>query len=315
MRRNIKRIKNRKKRPRRIIPPFGYFGSKHRIAMSLCKRLPPHNAWVEAFCGSASITLAKKPAPIEIINDIDEEIVNLFKQLRDNPAPLCRLAALTPYSRSELAIARKKTNRLSRLERARRFLVSAMMSINGVFGPERGGFSFSDSYSRNGREARVNRWYNLPDRLSSVVERLRSVRIDNRNALTLIREYVDRPATLMYLDPPYLADRTNGYTHDANSVKFHKKMLKLVANASCMIFISGYENEMYDRMLNTKLGWTSKKIQTTTRDSSGKTHERTEVVWMNRQFCNALKSKQMQVTLTSKEEKNKKINPLRRKPK
>ena len=52
--------------------------------------LPPHNAWVEAFCGSAALTLAKHPMPIEVINDLDGQVVNLFRQLRNNQQALCR---------------------------------------------------------------------------------------------------------------------------------------------------------------------------------------------------------------------------------
>ena len=56
--------------------PFGYYGSKQKIARKLISDLPPHNAWVEAFCGSAALTLAKPPSPIEIINDRDDQIGN-----------------------------------------------------------------------------------------------------------------------------------------------------------------------------------------------------------------------------------------------
>lgn len=62
-------------------PPIGYYGAKQRIASQIVKMLPPHNAWVEGFCGSAAITLSRPPAPIEIINDIDNQIVNMFNQL------------------------------------------------------------------------------------------------------------------------------------------------------------------------------------------------------------------------------------------
>ena len=53
---------------------FGYFGSKKRLAVELCDKLPPHNAWVELFCGSAALTFAKAPAPIEVINDLDKAL-------------------------------------------------------------------------------------------------------------------------------------------------------------------------------------------------------------------------------------------------
>src|SRR6266487_7023916 len=96
---------------------FGYFGSKLRIAAKLCGELPPHNAWVELFCGSAAMTLAKKPAPIEVINDINGEIVNFFRQLRDNSDRLLKLLSLTPYAREEFELARVNGRKLTEVER------------------------------------------------------------------------------------------------------------------------------------------------------------------------------------------------------
>jgi DNA adenine methylase len=290
---------------------FGYFGSKKRLAVELCSQLPPHHCWVEMFCGSAALTLAKSPAPIEIINDLDKEIVNFFEQLRNNEMELCRLIAFTPYAREELHRARTPKLELSDLERARRVLVSSMMAINGVFGEDCGGYSYSDSYARNGREARVNRWYNLPERISKVVERLRSIRIENKNAKELLAQYLHRPATLVYLDPPYLADRTNGYNHDENNPEFHRELLELANRAHCMIFISGYANDLYKGLLTRQNGWSQRTIEATTRDSAGQIHKRTEVVWMNEHFRLAQMAKEVPIVLTKKESKQKKLNPSR----
>jgi DNA adenine methylase len=298
---------------KKINAPFGYFGSKNKIAYYLCENLPPHNCWVEAFCGSAALTLAKPQAQLEIINDIDDEIINFFNQLRKKPVDLYRNIALTPYASKELINARKKIkNRTSKLERARLFLIESMMSINGSFGEERGGFSHTDSYARNGKEARVSRWYNLPERLTYVVERLRDVRIENKNALTLLRTYIKRPATLVYLDPPYNGERTNGYNKDANEDKFHRKLLHLANQAKCMIFISGYQNDLYDSILTPKRGWKKRTIETMTKDTSGTIHKRTEVVWMNKYFNEALKATEAPIKLTKKEKKENKLNPERK---
>lgn len=297
---------------KKIRPPFGYFGSKNRLAIKLCENLPPHNCWVEAFCGSAALTLAKKPAPIEVINDVDNEIINLFSQLRSNLEALTTQIELTPYAYQELINARKKNEDDTDLERARKFLIQSMMAINGVFGDERGGFSYSDSYSRSNKEARVNRWNNLPERLLKVVERLKNVRIENMDAVDLLERYIDRPATLVYLDPPYLGDRTNGYNIDANNEAFHTKLLEMVNRANCMIFISGYENKLYKSLLSSKDGWHKKTIETTTKDSTGKSHDRTEVVWMNSSFVNAAKLQQLPLKLTDIEKKLNKVNPERK---
>lgn len=299
------------KTEKKINAPFGYFGSKNKIALQLCSQLPPHNCWVEAFCGSAALTLRKEPAAIEVINDIDNEIVNFFNQLRDNTEELCELIEFTPYAENELANSRVHVEGISDLERARRFLVQSMMAINGVFGNERGGFSYSDSYSRNGRDARVNRWNNLPERLKRVVKRLKDVRIENKNALNLLKKYLNRPATLVYLDPPYFAERTNGYNKDANDEKFHKNLLELADSANCMIFISGYQSDLYDSILTVDRGWQKRMIDTVTKDSKGQSHDRVEILWMNSHFQNALNTGRVPITLTEKEHKQGKINPER----
>lgn len=298
-------------KPKKINAPFGYFGSKNKIALQLCSELPPHNCWVEAFCGSAAVTLRKTPAPIEVINDVDSEIVNFFNQLRNNYDSLCNAIELTPYAEEELNRARMPVEGLSELERARRFLVQSMMAINGLFGEAKGGFSYSDSYSRNGHDARVNRWINLPERLKLVVNRLKKVRVENKDALKLLQKYKNRPATLVYLDPPYLGERTNGYNKDANDEKFHEKLLNFANQAKCMIFISGYENDLYNLLLNEESGWTKKTIDTITKDSKGNPHERTEVVWMNENYIKALKKQKVPIVLTEKESKQGKVNPER----
>ena len=291
--------------------PFGYFGSKHRIAVPLIKYIPPHNAWVDAFCGSAAVTFAKSPAKIEIINDINGEIVNFFHQLRRNGSKLCREIAMTPYARQELLSSRVHKKNLSSLERARRFLVSSMMAINGVFGDEKGGFSYSNSYTRNGKEARVSRWYNLPVRLEAIIERLRNIRIENKDARELIKSFLNRPATLLYLDPPYFAERTQGYEFDQNNEKFHKELLKLACKAKCMIMISSYNNKLYKSMLTNKLGWKQVEIATHTQGSNGKRMTRTEILWLNKYCVEANRSKSIPVVFTKKEKKMGKVNPTR----
>ena len=294
-----------------IKPPFGYYGAKQRIAARIIKGLPPHNAWVEAFCGSAAVTLAKSPAPIEVINDLDDQVVNLFKQLRDNSAALCKAVSLTPYARAEYAKSKKRENNTSPLEQARSFLVATMMTVNGANGGGNAGFSFSQSYSREGREARVNRWYNLPERLTLVAERLRSIRIENRDARKLIAMFRDRPATLIYLDPPYLIDRKQAYTVDAMDESFHIELLNLCCSSKAMIFISGYDNELYNSVLTAERGWDKELISTTTRDTSGKDHARVEVLWKNKHFMDALDEKDPPIKLTVEEARAKKVNPPR----
>jgi DNA adenine methylase len=258
---------------------FGYFGSKLRIAAKMHDKLPPHNAWVELFCGSAAMTLAKEPAPLEVINDINKDIVNFYEQLRERGDELLMKILLTPYAREELHLARTSDGRASKLEKARRFFVSAMMAVNGSFGPVRGGFSTSNSYSRNGMEARVNRWHGMSQYLVTVVERLRTVRIENKDALLLFKDFSKRPATLAYFDPPYLGDRLPGYDHDETSEGYHERLLKAATKAKCMVFISSYANDLYDDYLTAANGWHKEVVDATTKGSNGKSQSREEILW------------------------------------
>jgi DNA adenine methylase len=290
---------------------FGYFGSKLRIAAKLRSELPPHNAWVELFCGSAAMTLAKAPAPIEVINDINGEIVNFFRQLRENSEPLRTAISLTPYSRAEFESARRKGNDSSELERARRFFVAAMMAINGSFGDAPGGFSISNSYSRNGREARVNRWNETPAYLSAVADRLKRVRIENQDGLKLFQDFKKRPATLVYFDPPYLGKRLQGYDFDQNTREFHERLLEDVITAKCMVFISGYQHELYDKYLTPSRGWSKETIAATTKGNNGKSFQRYEVIWFNEAYSLARERDRLPLRLSKEESKNNKVNPKR----
>jgi DNA adenine methylase len=290
---------------------FGYFGSKLRLAAKLHRDLPPHNCWVELFCGSAAMTLAKAAAPIEIINDLNDEIVNFFEQLRDDGDELLRKIELTPYARAELDLSRSNGTTTSRLERARRFFVAAMMAVNGSFGEDRGGFSVSNSYSRNGVEARVNRWRNMPQYLPAVIQRLKSVRIEKKDARVMFREFRDRPATLVYLDPPYLGKRMKGYDHDANSIEFHRELLMIARKAQCMVFISGYDSELYSDLLPAREGWKKTTFKAITKGSNGKCFTRDEVIWFNRHYTEARKTGLLRLRLTEAELDDRKLNPVR----
>jgi DNA adenine methylase len=295
-----------------IKPPFGYFGAKQRLAKRIVEMLPRHNAWVEVFCGSAVVTINKPQAPLEVINDLDGNVVNLFTVLRDKSKELCEQVALTPYARAEFELARRGEEVKDPLERARRFLVATMMTVNGTSGSvNNSGFSFSDSYVRGGREARVNRWYQLPERLTRIIERLRSLRIENKDARNVVRQFADRPGTLMYLDPPYLMDREHVYSKDANDEEFHEELLLACLKSRAMIIVSGYENNLYVKHLKRTNGWKVCKIQTKTRGTNGADAARTEVLWTNEAFQKANKSGRIPLRLSATESKEKKLNPVR----
>jgi DNA adenine methylase len=238
-------------------------------------------------------------------------------ELRTNSSELLRLIELTPYAREEFEDVYRKNGSENGLEGARRFLVASMMTVNGAIGSNgagvrHSGFSYSQAYARNGQEARVNRWNALPSRLSKVVERLKHDRIEKSDALDLFAMFLKRPATLVYLDPPYLMDRDHKYKIDANDEGFHKKLLEMCCSAKCMVLVSGYENPIYDSHLTRERGWKRVEIETHTRDTKGKDLARTEVLWQNKFFVKAAKTGRVPIRLSKIEKANNKINPVRK---
>ena len=290
---------------------FGYFGSKLRLARQILSYFPPHNCWVELCCGSAALTMAKKRAYIEVVNDLDGNVVNVFQQLRDCGDELIRAIELTPYSREEFSASLAEADEVDDLERARRFLVRAMMAVNGVLGRGRGGFSHSNSYARGGREARVNRWVNYPKRLEAVALRLRDVRIENRDAIELLKMFSNRPATLVYIDPPYLTDRTSGYSVDVDDEQFHVRLLEQANVARCMIAISGYDSDVYKRHLSSANGWSRIDLGAYTKTTNGSAMSRGERLWMNSVATRAKRKEAVPIRLSSKEKAEGKVNPVR----
>ena len=144
------------------------------------------------------------------------------------------------------------------------------------------------------------------------MDRLKHVRIEHRDARELFKMFLNRPATLVYLDPPYLMDRDHGYKVDANEKEFHEELLELCCRARCMVLVSGYNNPPYNSFLTERRGWERVAIETYTRDTKGKDFSRTEVLWKNRFFVKAASTSRVPIRLTAKEKANYKVNPVRR---
>lgn len=76
-----------------------YPGSKWRIADQLVSNIPEHKSYLEPYFGSGAVLFNKPPSPIETINDLDDDVINLFQCIRDHSQQLAAMIAATPYSR------------------------------------------------------------------------------------------------------------------------------------------------------------------------------------------------------------------------
>ena len=124
--------RNRKTRPPSVsgltgkkLIPFGWYGGKFSHLAWLLPLLRTCHHYCEPFAGSAAVLLNRKPSPVETYNDLDGEVCNFFRVLRDPKEPLIEAIGLTPFSREEFALACHLDADLSPLERARRFYIRA----------------------------------------------------------------------------------------------------------------------------------------------------------------------------------------------
>lgn len=268
-------------------PPFPYFGAKQRLAGWIAGLLPDHQLYVEPYCGSAAVLMAKHRARTEVLNDLDANVVTFFRVLRDRTPELLRAVRLTPYARDEFQAA-QLDGELDDLERARRFFVRTTQSFNAAgAGPEQQA-SWSNGL-REGDAPQAVAVTRLVDRLVEIADRLRTVVIDNRDALQTIARY-DRPGTVMYLDPPYLAQtrsglrtRTGGdYGYDSNTVEHHRQLAAAVADLEATVLLSGYPSPLYEELY---ADWYRTEVSTRRPATNRRGHTgpaAVETVWSNR---------------------------------
>jgi len=245
-----------------------YPGGKWRIADWIISFFPEHKVYVEPFFGSGGVFFNKKPSVIETINDLNNDIVNLFKVCRDNPIRLSELINLTPFARSEYIDCYEKSN--CAVEQARRTLVRYHQS-----------FGTSNSSLRSWRNVQVaggprcaTMWNCLPDIIKDCCERLKEAQIENIDALELIKRY-NHSDTLIYCDPPYLPSlrKKNMYKCEMNNAD-HEKLLQALLESKSKIVLSGYDNELYN---NTLKGWQTAEIETIAQMGL----KRKEKLWFN----------------------------------
>jgi DNA adenine methylase len=232
-------------------PALRYHGGKFRLAPWIISYMPAHVCYVEPFGGAASVLLQKARSYAEVYNDIDGDVVNLFRALRD-PTLNQRLqdaCVLTPYARDEFCSAYEETQ--GPVERARRTVVRACMgyaSAAATFG--KAGFRGS---SKRLYATPPHLWERYPGNLAAVCQRLQGVIIENKDALQVMAAH-DAPTTLHYIDPPYLPDtripENRCYRHEMTPVE-HERLLAKAATMAGTVIISGYESELYNDTLAT----------------------------------------------------------------
>lgn len=262
-------------------PPMRYHGGKWRIAPWIIQFFPEHRIYCEPFGGGASVLLQKPPAEMEVYNDLDQTVVNLFRVLRD-PEKAERLRVmleLTCHSRDEFFYAMDELRHEDDVTRAWAVIVRARQSIGAKPTIEPGGFRTCTPKSK-GSYGRT--WREFTEGFGEIIDRFRGVVVENLPAEKLI-PLQDSPETLFYVDPPYVMD-TRSLKHRkvyANEMtdEEHLSLIELLKGVRGFVVLSGYDCELYRSALD---GWARYEIGA----RAQKNMERVEVVWLN-EACRA----------------------------
>lgn len=259
-----------------------YYGGKSELAKDIAPYVPAGiKRYVEPFFGSGGLFFYRETrwAPIEIINDLNGDVVNFFKVLRDKPKKLIDLLQMTPHARQEqreaAGVMAKSKNDVTR---ALYFFIRINQSFNGVRG-------WSIPVDKN----RSREWSNKcnPNILYKAAARLKLASIENNPALKVMKMY-DRADTFFYLDPPYLSvndpeGKRTGYRGFDMVEEDHEKFIEQCLKMKSQIIISGYDHIHYDRL--TAAGWHKVKILTDVNATNHKNVKiktaRVEILWIS----------------------------------
>ena len=254
--------------------PFTWYGGKARHLDFILPLLPECKHFVDVFGGSACVLLAREPSPAETYNDIDLNVVNFFRVLRENKKELIDAIRYTPCSRYEHDLPLQEEG-ISDLEKARRFFACASTSYAGQYATT--AWAYSKNESRRDMAANVAKYKTDIDTLDSISDRILKVQIECCDFADLIKRF-DSPSTLFYCDPPYLPDvRGCGscYKYEFSSAD-HIRLSRALSRIEGKAAVSGYNSETYEALYN---GWQI-NIGKINRTCETKT-PRQEVVWTN----------------------------------
>lgn len=237
-------------------PLLRWHGGKWKLAPWIISHMPTHRIYVEPFGGAASVLLRKPRSYAEVYNDLDGEIVNVFRVLREpeTAAALLNQLRLTPFARDEFEMASGRCT--DPIEDARRLIARSFMGFGSNAHNRNRNTGFRSNSNRSGTTP-ARDWANYPDALCALIERLNGVVIENRDATEIMLQH-DRPETLHYLDPPYVHstrspanpyDRAyGGYAHELTDEQ-HVELLRMAQALAGLVMISGYRCELYDTHL------------------------------------------------------------------
>lgn len=185
-------------------PVIPWIGGKRRLAKHILPLFPEHQCYVEPFAGGAALFFLKAPSEVEVINDVNGELVNLYRVIKHHLSEFVQQFRWALVSRKMFEwMQDTPTEPLTDIQRAARFFYLQKMAFGGKVARQTFGTGTTSP-------PRLN-LLRIEEDLSAAHWRLARTYIEQLPWAECFRRY-DRPHTLFYLDPPYWG--TEGYGVD-----------------------------------------------------------------------------------------------------
>lgn len=262
-------------------------GGKGKQLRDLLPIIPDNRVYVEPFGGGASILLNRHRSPVEVYNDLDSSLVNLFSVVRDDALfdRFANMLAWTPYSR-EIFVKALDHEEIADdpVLKAVKFYTVLNQSISGKR------LAHKADWSRARSDNVADRWRLRQEKLGYIHDRMRHVQIECRDALDILKEW-DGEDTTFYCDPPYVLEtrsKKKYYAHETTD-EYHRELVRTLREVRGAVILSGYNHKLYDPLLED--GWRADSYNTdakmTVHQAGARREERREVVWRNPQAVSA----------------------------
>lgn len=176
-------------------PLRGWLGGKYQLANRIIPLIPQHTCYVEPFAGAAWVLFKKPPSKSEVINDINQDVTNLYRMIKNHPDALCDELALCLPARADFdRLMQTPAHTLTEIQRAARFLFIHRCSFGGKIYKSHFGTAKTAPPKFNASTLR--------EELTLVHQRITTCYVECENYDKVITRY-DSDNTFYYIDPPY----------------------------------------------------------------------------------------------------------------
>jgi len=282
--------------------PLQYFGGKFLLSKKLIQYIPQHKYYLEVFGGGANLLLTKSKVPFEVYNDIDGDLVNFFRVLRDKEKfeEFYHQIQLMPVSREEYYYCKENYGKQN--DEIKRAVMWYYYARNSFFGrTKNGSFGYSVTQINRNLPSSVSRWLSIIDLLPEIHKRIMQVQIEHLDWKDCLDKYNwgENEKSFTYLDPPYVPSvrKSGEYNYEMSEYGHSQLVDYLIENfkpdsKNKFTMLSGYDNEIYKKLEEN--GWYkmkfnvycptargAKKSEISDEDEYEEKYRREEVIWLN----------------------------------